>query len=143
MCPQTKVRMINALHHRKCFVSMTGDGVNDSPGLKQSGIGIVMGLAMSALYLASFVLILYEFGLGKADIGENYNNEYSEDCKVIFRARATTFACLTWLALFLAWEMVNMRPSLFRMQFTQWMHDVWRNQFLFWAIVAGFVTMCL
>lgn len=98
---------------------------------------------MSALYLASFVLILYEFGLGKADIGENCNNEYSEDCKVIFRARATTFACLTWLALFLAWEMVNMRPSLFRMQFTQWMHDVWRNQFLFWAIVAGFVTMCL
>ncbi|RBA11857.1 calcium-transporting ATPase 3 [Fusarium proliferatum] len=39
-----------------------------------------------------------------------------------------------------------MRRSLFRMQpkskkyFTQWMHDVWGNQFLFWAIVAGFIT---
>ncbi|KAJ4189938.1 P-type ATPase [Fusarium solani] len=42
----TKVRMINALHHRKCFIAMTGDGVNDYPGLKQSGIGIVMGLAV-------------------------------------------------------------------------------------------------
>lgn len=108
---------------------------------------VVYGLWMSALCLASFVLVLYGFGNGSADIGENCNNEYSEGCRVIFRARSTTFACLTWFALFLAWEMVNMRRSFFRMQpksklyFTQWMHDVWRNQFLFWAIIAGFVTM--
>jgi len=25
--------------------------------------------------------------------------------------------------------------------FTQWMHDVWRNKFLFWAVIAGFVTI--
>merc|ERR1712000_109814 len=271
--PQTKVRMIEALHRRKCFVAMTGDGVNDSPSLKRADVGIAMGQAgsdvakeasdivltddnfasilnaveegrrmfdniqkfilhllaeniaqactlliglafkdknglsvfplapveilwiimitsgmpdmglgfeiaapdimqrppqnlkqgvftpellidmvvyglwMSALCLSSFVLVLYGFGQGSADIGENCNNKYSEDCKVIFRARSTTFACLTWFALFLAWEMVNMRRSFFRMQpksklyFTQWMHDVWRNQFLFWSIVAGFVTM--
>ena len=102
---------------------------------------------MSALCLSSFVLVLYGFGQGSADIGENCNNDYSEGCRVVFRARATTFACLTWFALFLAWEMVNMRRSFFRMQpkskryFTQWMFDVWRNQFLFWSIVAGFVTM--
>jgi Na+-exporting ATPase len=24
---------------------------------------------------------------------------------------------------------------------TQWTYDVWRNQFLFWAVVAGFVTV--
>jgi Na+-exporting ATPase len=66
---------------------------------------------------------------------------------LVFRARATTFACLTWFALFLAWEMIDMRRSFFRMQpdskryFTQWAIDVWRNQFLFWAVVAGFVTL--
>ena len=55
--------------------------------------------------------------------------------------------CLTWFALFLAWEMVDMRRSFFRMQpgstryLTQWMRDVWRNKFLFWAVVAGFVTI--
>jgi hypothetical protein len=43
--------------------------------------------------------------------------------------------------------MVNMRRSFFRMQpkskkyFTQWMYDVWRNKFLFWSILAGFVTI--
>ncbi|KAM4066371.1 E1-E2 ATPase domain-containing protein [Hirsutella rhossiliensis] len=271
--PQTKVRMIEALHRRKCFVAMTGDGVNDSPSLKRADVGIAMGQAgsdvakeasdivltddnfasilnaveegrrmfdniqkfilhvlaeniaqactlliglafkdkrgisvfplapveilwiimvtsgmpdmglgfeiaapdimqrppqnlkqgvftpellldmvvyglwMSALCLSSFVLVLYGFGNGAADIGDNCNNEYSAGCEVVFRARATTFACLTWFALFLAWEMVNMRRSLFRMQpkskryFTQWMTDVWRNQFLFWAVIAGFVTM--
>lgn len=43
--------------------------------------------------------------------------------------------------------MINMHRSFFRMQpeskkyFTQWMHDVWRSPFLFWAVIAGFVTI--
>lgn len=106
---------------------------------------LAYGLWMSALCLASFTLVVYGFGDG--NLGRSCNTRYSEQCDTVFRARATTFVCLTWFALFLAWEMVNMRRSFFRMQpkskkyFTQWMHDVWRNQFLFWAIMAGFITI--
>lgn len=269
--PNTKVRMIDALHRRKCFGAMTGDGVNDSPSLNRADVGIAMGqggsdvakdasdivltddnfasilnaveegrrmfdniqkfvlhllaeniaqactlliglafkdssglsvfplapveilwvimitsgmpdmglgveraapdimarppqslskgvftievmvdmlvygLWMATLCLTSFSVVL--FGFGDGGLGSNCNDSYSEECETVFRARATTFVCLTWFALFLAWEMINLRRSFFRMQprstkyLTQWMHDVWRNQFLFWAVIAGFVTI--
>ena len=98
---------------------------------------------MAALCLASFSLVLFAWGDG--NLAQGCNSNYSPECDTVFRARATTFVCMTWFALFLAWEMMNMRRSFFRMQpksklyFTQWMVDVWRNKFLFFGIMTGFV----
>lgn len=42
--PTTKVRVVEAMHRRKAFCVMTGDGVNDLPALEHADVGIAMGL---------------------------------------------------------------------------------------------------
>jgi Na+-exporting ATPase len=55
--PNTKVRMIDALHRRKAFTGMTGDGVNDSPSLKRSDVGIGMGTGSDVAKDASDIVL--------------------------------------------------------------------------------------
>ncbi|KAI7776432.1 hypothetical protein LA080_005387 [Diaporthe eres] len=270
--PSTKVRMVEAMHRRRAFCVMTGDGVNDSPALKKSDVGIAMGMNGSDvakeaadmvltddnfasivtaveegrrlfdniqkfllhllisniaqvilllvglafrdasgasvfplspieilwanLVTSSFLalglgleeaqpdvmqraphdlragvftreLIVDKFVYGTAmglvclgvfataafggvpqagyTLGDGCNAGYNGSCDVVFRARAATYAVLTFLLLVTAWEAKHFTRSLFDMHPEKYrgplsvFKTVWANQFLFWAAVAGFV----
>jgi Na+-exporting ATPase len=105
----------------------------------------IYGTFMGSLCLAAFVSVAY--GAGGGDLGSDCNEGWNATCDIVFRARSTTYATLTFLLLVTAWEVKHFSRSLFNLDPTS-KHSgifsvfptVWRNRFLFWAVVAGFVV---
>lgn len=74
---------------------------------------IVYGTIMGTCCLSTFVIIVY--GVGDGNLGTSCNARYSEECNLVFKARAAVFAEVTWLILISAWEFKSIRRSMFRL----------------------------
>ncbi|KZF24870.1 Na+-exporting ATPase [Xylona heveae TC161] len=74
---------------------------------------MVYGVIMGACTLLTFVIIVY--GANDGALGDDCNKGYNPSCEVVFRARASVFAELTWLILASAWEFKSLRRSLFNL----------------------------
>jgi magnesium-transporting ATPase (P-type) len=101
---------------------------------------IVYGIIMGACTMCTFCIIIY--GANGGNLGEECNQRYSEACIPVFKARAATFAELTWLILISAWEFKSLRRSVFRLnpdddsRFPVF-KDIYANRFLFWSVIIG------
>ncbi|KAJ5644539.1 ATPase P-type K/Mg/Cd/Cu/Zn/Na/Ca/Na/H-transporter [Penicillium longicatenatum] len=106
---------------------------------------MIYGTFMGSLCLVAFVCVVYAAGTGSSDLGDGCNQGYNSTCETVFRARATTYATLTFLLLVTAWEVKDFSRSLFNMDPIRYPQrlsifpTLWRNRFLFWAVMAGFI----
>lgn len=110
----------------------------------------IYGFFMGALCLFSFAIVAY-VGPGGGNLGSGCNESYNSTCDVVFRARATTYSTITLLLLVTAWEVKHFARSLFNMyphadtggvpRGLSIFSTLWRNRFLFFAVVAGLVIM--
>ncbi|EEP75411.1 potassium/sodium efflux P-type ATPase [Uncinocarpus reesii 1704] len=104
---------------------------------------MIYGTFMGSLCLLAFVSVVY--GAGDGYLGAGCNQDWNPTCDIVFRARATTFATLSFLLLVTAWEVKHFTRSLFNMNPTgnkggvfSVFPTIWRNRFLFCAVGAGF-----
>jgi P-type Na+/K+ transporter len=106
------------------------------------------GSFMGSLCIFAFAFVSYGPQKWKISLSQSVdcNRGFKEMCEPVYRARATTFATLSFLLLVTAWEVKHFTRSLFHMYPEQYsggvlsvIPTVLHNRFLFWAVTAGFV----
>lgn len=103
----------------------------------------IYGTFMGCLCLVSYVIVV--FGTGDGDLGMDCNQNFNSTCGLAYRARGTAYSILTVLLSVMALEAKHLKFGLFNMNPEHSgplsiFYTFTKNRFLFFAVLAGFMT---
>lgn len=158
--PLSPVEVLWVIVVTSCFPAMglgqeqAIDGVLDQPPTRKTFTRELLidmgayGFFMAVCCMLGFVIVVFVIGDGYLGTNCNATGADHDICNLVFRGRSTSFAIMTWCALILAWECIHPVNSLFYMRqetdnskLKQTAIDLWANQFLFWSVMGGFVSV--
>lgn len=104
--PEHKIRIVRAWQEKGMIVSMTGDGVNDAPALKQADIGVAMGITGTEVAKDASAMVLTDDNFSTivkaVETGRNIYNNIKKAIKFLLSGNmagilTVLYACLAGL----------------------------------------------
>ncbi len=128
--PEDKIKIVRAWQKQNMIVSMTGDGVNDAPSLKEANIGVAMGITGTEVSkeAASMILTDDNFATIVSAIksGRNVYNNIKNAIKFLLTGSIATIIATAILLIFsLALDIPYVPFSTIQLLFLNLVTDSW------------------
>ncbi len=128
--PEDKIKIVRAWQSHDMIVSMTGDGVNDAPALKQADIGVAMGITGTEVSkdAASIILTDDNFAtiVSAVKFGRSVYNNIKAAIRFLLTGNlATVFICTVLTIISLALQIIISPFTALQLLFLNLLTDSW------------------
>ncbi len=128
--PEDKIKIVRAWQSHNMIVSMTGDGVNDAPALKQADIGVAMGITGTEVSKDAASIILTDDNFATIVSAVKYGRSVYNNIKAAIRFLltgnlATVFICTILTIVSLALQIIISPFTALQLLFLNLLTDSW------------------